>query len=427
MLCGAVAAAAEAVMAADEGGLGLPVEPGEGDDLLDRQAGDPGRPFRRARRHVRGQLVRRIGVAAQVVPVGIAFLEQDMHDGHGQRAVGAGTHREMDVGLLGRAGAVGIDHDQLGAALLGAHGVGHDVDLGVHRVAAPDHHQLGMLVDLAHVGAALGADAGDPAGVRQRHADGREPARVLHRMAQPVDAVALHQPHRAGVVVRPHRLAAVLARLGDELLGDDVERVGPRDLGELPGPLGAGPAQRLHQPVGMVDALGVARDLLADHPGGVVVAHRAAHPADAPGIQPLDIQRAGAGAVVRADRGHDGDAGFNLLGPCRGCKGMIVGGHSRRSAKSAAAYRASAHGNTPPPPRLRVPIPPPLPLFRPRLSPPSADDRAVFVIDGEDGPGRRHRSPADVRSHQRRASGRRPSARAAGCSPTPPPRRARWA
>jgi hypothetical protein len=30
---------------------------------------------------------------------------------------------------------------------------------------------------------------------------------------------------------------------------------------------------------------------------------------------------------VRADRGHDGDAGFNLLGPCR-CKGMIVGGHS---------------------------------------------------------------------------------------------------
>ena len=152
---------------------------------------------------------------------------------HGQRAVGAGTHREMDVGLLGRAGAIGIDHDQLGAALLGAHGVGHDVDLGVHRVAAPDHHQVRMLVDLAHVGAALDADAGDPAGVGQRHADGREPARILHRMAQPVDAVALHQPHRAGVVVGPDRLAAVLARLGDELLGDDVERVGPRDLGEL--------------------------------------------------------------------------------------------------------------------------------------------------------------------------------------------------
>ena len=115
----------------------------------------------------------------------------------------------------------------------------------------------------------------------ERDADGREPARVLHRVAQPVDAVALHQPHRAGVVVRPHRLAAVLARLGDELLGHDVERVVPRDLGELPGALGADAAQRLHQPVGMVDALGVARDLLADHPGGVVVAHRAAHPADA--------------------------------------------------------------------------------------------------------------------------------------------------
>ena len=231
-----------------------------------------------------------------------------MHDGDRQRAVGAGTHGEMDVGLLGRAGAVGIDHDQPGAALLGAHGVGHDVDLGVDRIAAPDHDQIGMLVDLAHVGAALGADAGDPAGVGERDADGREIARVFHRVAQPVDAVPLHQPHRAGIVVGPYRLAAVLARLGQELLGHDVERVGPGDLGELPGALGADAAQRFHQPVGMVDALGVAGDLLADHARGVVVAHRAAHPADLLAVQPLDVERAGAGAVVRADRGNDGDA-----------------------------------------------------------------------------------------------------------------------
>src|SRR5262249_20154345 len=148
-----------------------------------------------------------------VVPVGVALLEQDMHDADRQRAVGAGTHGEMDVGLLGRSGAVGIDHDQLGATLLGAHGVGHDVDLGVHRVAAPDHHQVRVLVDLAHVGAALDAGAGDPAGVGEHDANGREPARILHLMAQPVDAVALHQTHGAGVVVGPDRLAAVLAGL----------------------------------------------------------------------------------------------------------------------------------------------------------------------------------------------------------------------
>ncbi len=234
----------------------------------------------------------------------------------------------MHIGLLGRAGAVGIDHDQLGAALPGAHGVGHDVDLGVDRIAAPDHDQVGMLIDLAHVGAALGADARDPPGVGERDADGREIARILHRVAQPVDAVALHQPHRAGVVVGPHRLAAVLARLGDELLGHDVERVDPGDLGELPGPLRADPAQRLHQPVGMMDALGIAGDLLADHARGVVVAHRAAHPADLLAVQPLDVERTGAGAIVRADRGNDGDAGVGGLAARRRRIGMVVRSHA---------------------------------------------------------------------------------------------------
>ena len=323
----AIAAAAEAVMAADERGLGLAVEPREAHDLLDREAGDLGRPLRRAGRDVGGQLVRRVGVAAQVIPVGIALLEEDVHDADRQRAVGARPDRKVDVGLVGRPGAIGIDHDQLGATLLGLHGVGHDVDLGVHRVAAPDHHQIGMLVDLAHVGAALGSHAGDPAGIRKRHADGREPARVLHRVAQQVDAVALHQPHGACIVIGPDRLAAVLARLGDELLGHDVERIGPGDFGELLGALGTDPAQRLHQPVGMMDALGVARDLLADHAGGVVVAHRAAHATDPLGIQPLHIERAGAGAVVRTDRRHGGDAGIAVVHPCIGGIGMVVGGH----------------------------------------------------------------------------------------------------
>ena len=172
-----------------------------------------------------------------------------------------------------------------------------------------------MFGDLAHVGAALGAGADDPAGIGQRHADGREVARIFHRVAQAVDAVSLHEAHGAGVVIRPDRLRAVLARLGDELLGHDVERVGPRDLGELPGTFRAGAAHRLHQPVGMMDALGVACDLFADHTRGVVVALRAANPADRPGVQTFDIQRAGAGAIVRTDRRHNGDAGGIALGP----------------------------------------------------------------------------------------------------------------
>ncbi len=65
-----------------------------------------------------------------------------MHHADGQRTVGAGTHCQMNVGLVGGARAIRIDDDELGAALLGLHGVGHDVDLGAHGIAAPDHHQL---------------------------------------------------------------------------------------------------------------------------------------------------------------------------------------------------------------------------------------------------------------------------------------------
>ena len=59
-----------------------------------------------------------VGVARQVGAVGVAFLEQHMHHGAGERAVGAGQQRQMHVGQLGGAGAVRIDDDELRAALL---------------------------------------------------------------------------------------------------------------------------------------------------------------------------------------------------------------------------------------------------------------------------------------------------------------------
>ena len=284
-----------------------------------------GGPLRRARAHVRGQLVGAIGVAAQVVPVGEALREQHVHHAAGERAVGARPQRQMQVGLLGGAGAVRVHHHQLGAALLRRHRVLHHVDLGVDRIAAPDHHQVGMLGGLAQVDAALGADAGDPAGVGQRHADGREPARVLHRMAQPLDAVALHQPHGAGVEVRPHRLAcrgAPRCAMNASATRSSASSQAMRF--ELPGALGPGAQQRMGQPVRVVHALGVARHLLADHAGGVGVALRAAHAADGAGVQDLHVQRAGAGAVVRTDRRGDAERGVHVLVGGRGAEEAIT-------------------------------------------------------------------------------------------------------
>ena len=158
-----------------------------------------------------------VGIARQVVAVGVAFLEQHVHDGAGQRAVGAGQRRKVQVGDLGRAGAVGIDDDEFGAALLPrGSDMRHHVDLGRDRVAAPYHDQVGFR-DLAAIDAAPGADPGEPAHVGQDIADRRMLPRIAHRMTQPVDAVALHPPHRAGVVVRPdgfapYRCAARVSR-----------------------------------------------------------------------------------------------------------------------------------------------------------------------------------------------------------------------
>src|SRR5260370_1281091 len=80
-------------------------------------------------------------------------------------AVGAGQRRQMHIGLLGGAGAVRIDDDELGAALLpGLRDMGHHIDLGRHRVAAPDDDQVGF-GDLAGVDPAPRADPGPPAGI----------------------------------------------------------------------------------------------------------------------------------------------------------------------------------------------------------------------------------------------------------------------
>src|SRR5215831_1455528 len=52
-------------------------------------------------------------------------------------------------------------------------------------------------------------------------------SRIAHRVAQPVEAVALHQSHRARVIIGPHRLGAVALCCPRQLFGDLVERVLP--------------------------------------------------------------------------------------------------------------------------------------------------------------------------------------------------------
>ena len=120
-------------------------------------------------------------------------------------------------------------------------------------------------------------------------------------MAQPVDAVAHHEAHGAGIVVGPDRLGTVAAFSGEHGLGRDVEGIVPGDALELAGALGSLATQRMHQPVGMMDTLGIARDLGADDAVRVGVVLGAVDAADLVAVEQFHIERAGRRTVMWAD------------------------------------------------------------------------------------------------------------------------------
>ncbi len=297
---GTVSRARHAVADAQEGSFGVSVESRELDDLLGRHAAQARRPLGRARLEMRLERFGHVGVAGEIFAIGESLGEQHMHDAAGEGAVGAGARHEMNVSLLGRAGAIRIHHHQLRTALaLGLRDVVHDVDLGVDRIGAPHDDEI-ALGHLPRIDPALGAGAGDPAGVHQRDAECGVLARIALHVTQPFDAVALHEPHGAGVEVGPYGLTAVALLRLQEFLGHLVERVvpGKRLEGGDADALGAASAQRLAQPVRVVHAFCVARHLRADHTRGVVIVLCAVDPADGVRVDTLHLQRAGARAVV---------------------------------------------------------------------------------------------------------------------------------
>ena len=113
-----------------------------------------------------------------------------------------------------------------------------------HRIRAPDHHAVGLR-HLARIGPGEPARPGDEAGPGHRGADRRILPGISLGMAQPVDAVAHHQPHRAGIIIRPDRLGADSASMARKRLGNVVQRLVPADALERAGALRPGAAHRM--------------------------------------------------------------------------------------------------------------------------------------------------------------------------------------
>ena len=297
---GAVTAAGEAEATADEGAAGAAIQRRKRLDLFHAQPGDAGRPVRRSGGEMGLQRRGVVGVARHVLVVGVAVAKSHVHHGAGECRVRARPQSQMQVRRGGGAGAIGIDDHQLGAPLLACAGdVGHGVDLGGHGVAAPHHDQVARR-HLPRIGPGDPAHAGGPTGEGDRGADSVLTAGIAHGVGQAVQPIPVDQPHGPRRVERPHGFRPMARRHVAEGSRDTVQRFVPANTAELSAALRAGAQQGMGQPIRMVDALGIARDLGADHARRVWVVGPT-HRADARAVDDLNIQCAGRRAVVRAN------------------------------------------------------------------------------------------------------------------------------
>src|SRR5206468_10715260 len=132
-------------------------------------------------------------------------------------------------------------------------------DLGSHRVGAPDHNEIGD-PQLARVDASDLAGSDGKSDARDGRTDGAVETGILLHMREAIDAVAHNEPHGAGVVIGPDRLRAEFKLGLIEARGDLIERFIPGNPRELARTLWSGTVHRVEQSIGVMNALGVARD-----------------------------------------------------------------------------------------------------------------------------------------------------------------------
>ena len=210
-------------------------------DLLDLSGGDAGDllgPLGAAVSHGRGQLVEAVAPVVHEVVVIQVVGDNVVQDCHGKRAVGAGAHGHPDIGMRSQSVAHRANVDGLGALLHGvetAVGVAL-VDAGVLGVVAPVNDEL-CLAELA----GHGLVAGHVARAAERNQVGEHALRVadggVHVVGRSVNVEeTAAQRAKNGIVLRGQDavgLGAVLLLLLEQLGGDLLDRLLPRDALEL--------------------------------------------------------------------------------------------------------------------------------------------------------------------------------------------------
>ncbi len=267
-------------------------------DDVGRQAGQRCGPFRRAAAHPLGELGEPGRVAGNVVVIEQVVGNQHLHHRQCERTVRSRPRRQMHVALRRGFRAARIDAHQLRSAPLRFLQVTPAVQVRHHRVAAPDQDQLRIDHRLG-VGTDGRADRRFPAQRAGRGADRAVEERCAQAMEEaPVQALALHQAHGAGIAVGQDG-ARIIGGNVAEPGGNGVERLVPRDALEAPLALAADTFHRMQQALVGIHAIEIVRDLGAQRAVGEGHVGRAADPHRA-AVGHGDFHRAGVGTVVRA-------------------------------------------------------------------------------------------------------------------------------
>ena len=272
---------------------------GELTDVLGRDAGDPRRPFGRTVGGALLQLLVADRVVVHVVLVDEALRDDRVDQRHGEGAVRAGLRRDVPVGRLGGSRRIGVDHDDLGALLLGILDDGPMMQVRADAVARPDHDVL--RVDVA-VGVETGrrADRQQPGRARSFAAEGALGHRGAHAVEEGVAAVQpVHEPLVAEIAVGHDGFRPVLVDDRLPARHDRVEGFVPGDALELLRALRSDPLHWIEQPVGMVVPLLVVFQFHAETAAGHRVVRVALHTQQL-AVLDLEQHRAGVRAVVRA-------------------------------------------------------------------------------------------------------------------------------
>jgi len=202
-------------------------------DLAGRDRADRGHPVRRELTGPLRQRVESERVLLDELAIQPALAHQHVDQPQRQRAVGPRHRRNVVMTLFGGQRAVRIDRDQARPAALGLLGPAPEVQVGGHRVGAPEYEQPAVL-DLLEVGSQPCTER-----ERQRLRAGRgADGAVQAARAQPVEqslrhCFALHQTHGAGVAVR-HDALRVAGRDPAEPQCDVAQRLVPSGAFEAP-------------------------------------------------------------------------------------------------------------------------------------------------------------------------------------------------